>query len=90
MKLRCIKNKTEWIEYAGITPGKIYEIDEIGEEATFSLYLNEDVYVGSYSTYYIKDDDKQYKYFLKECFIELKEERNKKLEQLLDDNIENK
>jgi len=76
MKLRCIKNKTEWIEYAGITPGKIYEI--------------EDAYVGSYSTYYIKDDDKQYKYFLKECFIELKEERNKKLEQLLDDNIENK
>ena len=48
MKLRCIKNKTEWIEYAGITPGKIYEI--------------EDAYVGSYSTYYIKDDDKQYKY----------------------------
>lgn len=83
MKLRCIKNKTEWVEYTGITPGKIYEIDEIGEEA-----MNEDAYVGSYSTYYIKDDDKQYKYFLKECFIELKEERNKKLEQLLDDNIE--
>jgi len=81
MKLRCIKNKTEWIEYAGITPGKIYEIGEA---------MNEDAYVGSYSTYYIKDDDKQYKYFLKECFIELKEERNKKLEQLLDDNIENK
>lgn len=89
MKLRCIKNKTEWIEYTGnfgkITPGKIYEIDEIGEEA-----MNEDAHVGSYSTYYIKDDYKKYKYFLKECFIELKEERNKKLEQLLDDNIENK
>lgn len=86
MKLRCIKNKTEWIEYTGITPGKIYEIDEIGEEAMnlWNPKLNEDAYVGSYSTYYIKDDDKQYKYFLKECFIELREERNNKLERLLD------
>jgi len=82
MKLRCIKNKTEWVEYTGnfgkITPGKIYELDSKGEKA-----MNEDAMVGSTSSYYIKDDNNEYKYFLKECFIELKEERNNKLEQLL-------
>lgn len=37
---------------------------------------------GSYSSYYIKDDNGEYRYFLKECFLNIQEERQKKLEQL--------
>ena len=75
-KLKCIK-KNEWPN-GKITIGRIYDFDSISEEQ-----LNSDGYVGSYSSYYIKDDDGQYKYFLKECFIDIEEDRNNKINSIL-------
>jgi hypothetical protein len=74
-KLKCIK-KNEWPN-GKITIGKIYELDSRGERE-----LLNDAYVGSNSSYYIEDDNGQYKYFLKECFIDIIEDRNNKLNEL--------
>lgn len=77
MKLRCIKlNAEQWT--GKLTIGKIYELDSISEKA-----INEDAMVGSTSSYFIKDDNNQYKYFLKEWFIDITEERNNKINQIL-------
>ncbi len=75
MKLKCIKTKT--IQYGKLTIGKIYELDSIGERE-----LLQDAYVGSYSSYFIKDDDGKYRYFSKECFIDIEEWRDNKLNEL--------
>jgi hypothetical protein len=75
MKLKCVK-KNEWPN-GKITIGKIYELDSRGERE-----LLNDAYVGSNSSYYIEDDNGQYKYFLKECFIDIIEDRNNKLNEL--------
>lgn len=74
--LRCVRNN-EWKPNGKITVGKVYEYDRLSEVAEL-----DDAYVGSYSSYYIKDDNGEYKYFLKECFINIQEERQNKLEQL--------
>lgn len=74
-KLKCIK-KNEWPN-GKLTIGKIYELDSRGERE-----LLNDAYVGSNSSYYIEDDNGQYKYFLKECFIDIIEDRNNKLNEL--------
>ncbi len=75
MKLKCVK-KNEWPN-GKLTIGKIYELDSRGERE-----LLNDAYVGSNSSYYIEDDNGQYKYFLKECFIDIIEDRDNKLNQL--------
>lgn len=75
-KLKCVK-LNQWPNSNKITIGKIYDFDSISEEQ-----LNSDGYVGSYSSYYIKDDDGQYKYYDKECFIDIVEDRNNKLNEL--------
>jgi hypothetical protein len=75
MKLKCVK-KNEWPN-GKITIGKIYELDSRGQRE-----LLNDAYVGSNSSYYIEDDNGQYKYFLKECFIDIIEDRDNKLNQL--------
>jgi len=75
MKLKCVK-KNEWPN-GKITVGKIYELDSRGERE-----LINDAYVGSNSSYYIEDDNGQYKYFLKECFIDIIEDRDNKLNEL--------
>jgi len=74
-KLKCIK-KNDWPN-GKITIGKIYELDSRGERE-----LLNDAYVGSNSSYYIEDDNGQYKYFLKECFIDIIEDRDNKLNEL--------
>ena len=74
-KLKCIK-KNEWPN-GKLTIGKIYKLDSRGERE-----LLNDAYVGSNSSYYIEDDNGQYKYFLKECFIDIIEDRNNKLNEL--------
>ena len=74
-KLKCIK-KNEWPN-GKITIGKLYEFDSISV-----IHELEDAYVGSTSSYYIKDDNGQYKYFLKECFIDIVEDRDNKLNEL--------
>lgn len=74
-KLKCIK-LNEWPN-GKLTIGKIYELDSKGEEA-----MDEDAMVGSTSSYYIKDDNNEYKYFLKEWFIDIEEQRDNKLNQL--------
>ena len=85
MILKCVRNN-KWPN-GKITIGNIYEFDDVSKEA-FVLYHNvaaaadSDAYVGSYSSYYIKDDNGEYRYFLKECFLNIQEERQKKLEQL--------
>lgn len=70
-KLKCVK-RNEWPNNGKLTIGKVYELDSL---------LN-DAYVGSTSSYYIEDDNGQYKYFLKECFIDIEEDRNNKLNEL--------
>ncbi len=75
-KLKCIK-KNEWPNNGKLTIGKVYELDSRGERE-----LLNDAYVGSTSSYYIEDDNGQYKYFLKECFIDIIEDRNNKLNEL--------
>ena len=77
MKLRCIKQNNRQQYIGNLTIGKIYELDEIGEEQ-----LNSDAYVGSYSSLYIKDDDNIYRYYDRECFIDIQQEREEKLKQL--------
>lgn len=74
-KLKCIK-KNEWSN-GKITIGKIYDFDSISE----GRYM-EDAYVGSYSSYYIKNDDNEYRYYDKGCFIDIVEDRDNKLNQL--------
>jgi len=75
MILKCVRNN-KWPN-GKITIGNIYEFDDVSKEVADS-----DAYVGSYSSYYIKDDNGEYRYFLKECFLNIQEERQKKLEQL--------
>jgi hypothetical protein len=67
--LRCvfIPEVGQW----NLTINKLYEFDKISKEA-----------VSLCSTYYIKDDNGQYRYFVKEWFIDLSVERQTKLEQL--------
>lgn len=77
MKLRCIKQNNRQKDIGNLTIGKIYELDEIGEEQ-----LNSDAYVGSYSSLYIKGDDNIHRYYDKECFIDIQQEREEKLKQL--------
>ena len=76
MKLKCVK-RNEWPNNGKLTIGKVYELDSRGERE-----LLNDAYVGSTSSYYIEDDNGQYKYFLKECFIDIIEDRNNKLNEL--------
>ena len=78
MKLRCIKSFQDEYGAELLTFGKIYELDKIGEDS-----LNEDAYVGSYYSFYLKGDDDIYRYFPQKNFIDLREERNNKLKQLL-------
>jgi hypothetical protein len=73
MILRCIKQNN----IGNLTIGKIYELDKIGKER-----YDEDGYVGSYSSLYIKGDDNIYRYYDKECFIDIVEERHNKLKEL--------
>ena len=75
MKLKCIKHNN--LPFGKLTIGKLYELDEIGEEE----YLR-DAYVGSYSSYYLKGDDNEYRYYDIECFIDIVEDRNNKLNEL--------
>lgn len=75
MKLRCIRDT--WGPGGKITVGRIYDFDKISERAE-----NEDAYVGSISSYYIKDDNGDYKYFQKDCFVTIQQERQNKLEKL--------
>ena len=77
MKLRCIKQNNRQKDIGNLTIGKIYELDEIGEERELS-----DGYVGSYSSLYIKDDDNIYRYYDRECFIDIQQNREEKLKQL--------
>ena len=74
-KLKCIK-PNEWPN-GKLTIGKLYEFDKVSEETE-----NKDAYEGSTSSYYIKDDTGQYRYFLKELFIDIVEYRDNKLNQL--------
>jgi hypothetical protein len=76
--LRCIR--PNGFSNGILTVGKLYQLDEIGYRKEM-----EDAYVGSTSCYYIKGDDMDYKYYLKECFIDIVDERNNKIEQILDE-----
>jgi hypothetical protein len=78
MKLRCIKQNNRQKDIGNLTIGKIYELDEIGEELKIQLSY----YVGSYSSLYIKGDDNIHRYYDKECFIDIQQEREEKLKQL--------
>jgi hypothetical protein len=74
-KIKCIK-LNEWPN-GKLTIGKLYEFDSIS-----IIHELEDAYVGSTSSYYIKDDNGEYKYFLKEWFIDIEQDRDNKLNQL--------
>ena len=74
-KLKCIRHN-KWPN-GKLTIGKFYDYDKVTQKTE-----KEDAYVGSTSSYYIKDDNGQYKYFLKECFIDIVEDRDNKLNQL--------
>ncbi len=76
-QLRCIKLIRSNDGCASLTLGKIYELDKIGEDQFMS-----DGYVGSYSSLYLKCDDNQYRYFLKEAFIDIQQDREQKLNEL--------
>ncbi len=75
MILKCIK-RNDWPN-GKITIGKLYEFDLISEEQE-----DNDVMVGSTSSYYIKGDDDVYRYYLKEWFVNIQDERNDKLNRL--------
>jgi hypothetical protein len=78
MKLRCIKQNNRQKDIGNLTIGKIYELDEIGLDQFMS-----DGYVGSYSSLYIKGDDNIHRYYDKEFFIDIQQEREEKINQLL-------
>ena len=77
MILRCIKQNNRQKDIGNLTIGKIYELDKIGKER-----YDEDGYVGSYSSLYIKGDDNIHRYYDKECFIDIQQERYNKLNEL--------
>lgn len=78
MKLKCIKNNINGkILPIPLTIGKTYDFDSISEEALF-----EDSYVGSSSSYYLKNDIGYYRYYPREWFIDIIELRVEKLKQL--------
>ena len=77
MKLRCIKQIKSNDGHVLLTVGKIYELDKIGK-----LRYYEDGYVGSYSSLYLKGDDNIHRYYDKEWFIDIQQEREEKLKQL--------
>lgn len=76
-KLKCVKHNTRQKSNEFLTIGKIYDFDSTSE----GRYM-EDAYVGSYSSYYIKNDNNEYRYYDKECFIDIVEDRDNKLNQL--------
>jgi hypothetical protein len=63
--------------YGFLTVGKIYELDKVGK-----LREHEDAYVGSYSSLYIKGDDNIHRYYDKNCFLDVQQEREEKLKKL--------
>jgi len=88
--LRCIKEYYDEYGTLLLTNGKIYEFDKIGEDS-----LNEDAYVGiialdkhlkersySSSSFYLKGDDDQYRYYPRNIFIDIQKERDNKIQQL--------
>ncbi len=77
MMLRCINNYHDEYGTLLLTNGKIYELDKIGEDS-----LNEDAYVGSYSSFYLKGDNEQYRYYPRNIFIDIQKERDNKIQQL--------
>lgn len=65
--LKCIEN--EWPN-DNLTIGKLYESQKDGFE------LDEDDY------YYLEGDNGIFKYYSKECFIDIQQERHNKLNEL--------
>ena len=85
MKLRCVKLIRSNDGYGGLTIGKIYELDKIGklryyEDVVFNP--NKVRYVGSYSSLYLKGDDNIHRYYMREAFVDIQQEREEKLKQL--------
>ena len=78
MKLRCIKQMKSNDGHILLTVGKIYELDKVGK-----LREYEDAYVGSYSSLYIKGDDNIHRYYMREAFADIQQEREEKINQLL-------